>query len=234
MNNNSLFDDFRIESASRNEIYLEVQVEFLVRALRSAQSAAETVMRLTKKDGSPVLSFGITIFNRGGKPLDLVQDVPVRVMSPQQMAEVREPLCPEPDVHIMMPPLLNVRIIVERMKTMADNLIVAANMSGELLFKVETPSVRVETRFAGLTNPPLDVPPEELPRRASSLRDPRLFAEARVDLRSFAKFLHSHHVLPTNVVCCVRWDAGRRSGGRGTDVLHSSEEGVMEKSGRYP
>ena len=55
----------------------------------------------------------------------------------------------------MMPPLLTLRTIVERMKTMGDYLIVAGNMSGELVLKVEADAVQIETLFTKLINPPL-------------------------------------------------------------------------------
>ncbi len=50
-------EGYRIESAMDNEIYLEMHSEFCLRALKSAQDAAEVTMKLAKKDNLPVLSF---------------------------------------------------------------------------------------------------------------------------------------------------------------------------------
>ncbi|RUP48796.1 Hus1-like protein-domain-containing protein [Jimgerdemannia flammicorona] len=155
----SIFSNYRIESVAENEIYLEVMVEYLLRALRSAQNATEVTMKLTKKQGAPTLSFVISSasggggggggggvggggerLSRGGKKLDLVQDVPVKVLSPQQMEPVKEPV---------------LRTIAERMKVLGEHVIISANMDGEFTIRVETDLVQVETFYKGLHNPEL-------------------------------------------------------------------------------
>jgi HUS1 checkpoint protein len=47
-----------------------------------------------------------------------------------------EPTLPDPEVYIMMPPLKNLKNVIERMKNIDSNLILQANMAGELTLKV--------------------------------------------------------------------------------------------------
>ncbi|RUS19649.1 Hus1-like protein-domain-containing protein [Endogone sp. FLAS-F59071] len=92
----SIFTNYHIDSAAENEIFLEFQVDYLLRALRSAQNAVDVMMKLTKKNGVPLLSLIMSHSSRGGKRLELVQDIPVKVLSPNQMASLKEPVCPLP------------------------------------------------------------------------------------------------------------------------------------------
>ncbi len=55
-----LFENYRVESANDNQIYMELQAENLLKALKSAEHANDAVLKLTKKDALPVLSFAIT------------------------------------------------------------------------------------------------------------------------------------------------------------------------------
>ncbi|KAJ3089183.1 hypothetical protein HK102_007012, partial [Quaeritorhiza haematococci] len=92
----AIFEDYRIESANNNEIWLELAGEHFVRGLKSTQNAPEVTMKLTKKENLPVLSLNITSQSRNGKRICLVQDIPVRVLSPQQANDLKEPMVPEP------------------------------------------------------------------------------------------------------------------------------------------
>jgi len=52
-----VFEDYHIESQNNNMIGFEINLENLVRALKSAQNVPDTQIKLTKKAGQPVLSF---------------------------------------------------------------------------------------------------------------------------------------------------------------------------------
>lgn len=60
INVDALFEDFRIESNMADQIYLELNTDQLLRALRSASSSDEVVCRLIKQGKVPMLSFDIT------------------------------------------------------------------------------------------------------------------------------------------------------------------------------
>ena len=56
----SLFEDYKIESMSNNELSFDIQLTNLHRALKSAQFATEVIMKLTKnRKGLPILSICI-------------------------------------------------------------------------------------------------------------------------------------------------------------------------------
>lgn len=191
--------------------------------MKSTQNSIEVLIKLTKKDGWPLLSFNIIqqvrrflfIFDpllscvlilqqsRAERRIQVIQDVPVRVLSPQQQQAFHEPLVPEPQVHIMMPPLGSLKTISDRMKSLSSAVVIEANMAGEFVMKMDTDAVSVETRFEGLINPELDPTQVDLSQQPSMTRDPKAFASVRVDIKDFLKFLATHLVNPSNVVCCI-------------------------------
>ncbi|KAJ1653148.1 Checkpoint protein hus1 [Dispira simplex] len=203
-----VFSEYTVTSVNNDEINLEVVIEHLVRALRSSHNALGVSMRLAKKENIPLLSIIINHQSRTGKVLSLNQDIPVRVLGKHQMEHIREPLVPEPQVNILMPSLNNIRSIAERMKGISSTLEVSANTNGEFRLKVENELVQVVTYYKNLVNPELDISSQldsasRSQSRPSTARDPGHFASAKIDIRNFIKFLHSHHVVPNNVVCCI-------------------------------
>lgn len=55
-----MFEDYRIESANSNEIWIQVTGQDFSKAFKSAHNADAVIMKLTKRDNLPVLSFSIT------------------------------------------------------------------------------------------------------------------------------------------------------------------------------
>ena len=56
-----LFENMRIESQANNQIGLSLDMDDLMRALKSAQTAAEIQLRLTKPNGQPCLAFYLQV-----------------------------------------------------------------------------------------------------------------------------------------------------------------------------
>ncbi|KAJ1644665.1 Checkpoint protein hus1 [Coemansia erecta] len=192
--------EYRIESAHNNEIYLEFSIDNLQRALKSAHGALQTTLKLTKKQHLPVLSLIIQNQSTTGREITLTQDVPVRVLTPLQMESIREPMVPDGQVHVMMPPLNSMRSVAERMKTMGDRVAVSANKNGELRIRVANDMVDITTHFKGLENLSYDTTQQE---PLSAEREPAAFYTAVVDMKNFLRFLQSYHVVPKNIVCCI-------------------------------
>ncbi|KAK8212733.1 checkpoint protein Hus1/Mec3 [Phyllosticta capitalensis] len=193
-------DHYHIESAADNAINLEVPLVPLQRALKSALSATSASIRLTKKDSIPVLSLTIVTAALGtthsgpfgGGPSDefgfgengptndreretiVTQDVPVRVLSLDNVDGIHEPRCREPDVHIFLPPLLQLKSISDRFTKLAmaskggaggaggtassvgPRLEMAANMHGCLKLSIRTDAMNISSVWTGLSNPDLD------------------------------------------------------------------------------
>ena len=109
----------------------------------------------------------------------ITQDIPVIVLAAATVASIHEPQCPQPDVHIMLPPLLQLKAISERFTKLAlstssastrgraadasssqSRLTLSANAHGVLRIGVETSALKIESKWEGLTNPELD--PEQV------------------------------------------------------------------------
>ena len=109
----------------------------------------------------------------------ITQDIPVIVLAPATVASIHEPQCPQPDVHIMLPPLSQLKTVSERFTKLAlstssaasrgrasdapssqSRLILSANAHGILRIGVETAALKIESRWKGLVNPELD--PEQV------------------------------------------------------------------------
>ena len=99
----------------------------------------------------------------------------MRVLAPSEVDGIHEPQCAEPEVHILLPPLLQLKSISERFTKLAvtssatgkpggslqggvagPKLEVAANMHGEMRVGIKTDALRIESRWSGLSNPELD------------------------------------------------------------------------------
>ncbi|KAL5503999.1 HUS1 [Sanghuangporus vaninii] len=183
----SLFSDYRIASNANNEINLSLSPEALSQALRSAASSSDIVMKLLKKDGHAVLTFEIVLAlgsgglggfgstgggGGGSRKASIAHDVLIDLLKPTDVRRLKEPLCPEPDIHFLLPPLQKLRTIVERMRSMADVLCVQANHRGGLRLSVESDQVRVQTQWSKCIIPNLASDPtgsQQQQQRSQSL-----------------------------------------------------------------
>jgi HUS1 checkpoint protein len=215
----TMFETYQVQSAAENNtINLEVPLALLQRALRSAQNAIAANIRLTKKDGIPLLSLTITTlamntssappgsgFNGGtengfgatddstddalrssefreesvelfgarsqDRETTVTQDIPVRVLAPASIEGLHEPRCRDPDVHIVLPNLLQLKSISDRFTRLAlttksairsgnsasgPKLELSGNMHGCLRLRLNTDSLRVSSLWTNLENPELD------------------------------------------------------------------------------
>lgn len=181
---------------NNNTIALEVELDKLLKALKSGSSAHDITMKLTKKTNpqGAFLSFGIEVNQY--QSIMVVQDVPVTVMAQEQFQHLSEPKLPDPDVFIMLPPAKSLRPIVEHMKNVDQYLHVTANMNGELTLKVETEMFTIGSFFHKLEHPRIDGAP------AASV-NPDKVASVKVDIKKFYKSLYSYHVATASIVCCI-------------------------------
>ncbi|KAG5641904.1 hypothetical protein DXG03_003991 [Asterophora parasitica] len=186
---------------------MAISSEALLAALKSASSSStssyeieEVIMKLAKKNAQAVLSFEINSLTRVGRKVRVSHDVKIEVMRPADVARLAEPMCPEPDLHILLPPLQKLRTVVDRLKPMSDILAVRANSNGCLRLSINTESVKVDTEWKDCTHPiTKNAPPD--PEDAPDLN--QLFT-VLVSLRSFLKFLNSHVVSTTTIACAYR------------------------------
>jgi HUS1 checkpoint protein len=120
----------------------------------------------------------------------VTQEVPVRVLSPETVSGLHEPRCREPDVHILLPPLLQLKGISDRFTKLAlvgaksgavggtaaaaatthrTRLEMAANMHGCLRLSIRTDAMSISSVWTGLSNPELD--PSQVVGGEEGIRD---------------------------------------------------------------
>jgi HUS1 checkpoint protein len=194
----SIFETISVQSAANNVINLEVPLTALNRALRSALNATSAQIRLTKKDHLPVLALTIVTstssntnsgfptaipnnddgfdasfdneFGSGNRETIVTQEIPVRVLAPDIVANLHEPRTREPDVHIMLPPLMQLKSISDKFTKLAladtktgsgstasrTRLEIAANMHGCLKMSIKSDALNISSVWTDLSNPDLD------------------------------------------------------------------------------
>ncbi|KAJ4406517.1 Checkpoint protein hus1 [Gnomoniopsis sp. IMI 355080] len=260
-----LFNDYQIQSAvASNTINLELPLNPLQRALKSAINSDYATLRLTKKDGIPVLSMtihttpeqranepksGIPFHNRPTQPdpddpfadtdmeaLELTmrrerekiitQDIPVRVLHPDTVETIMQPKVREPDVHIQLPPLMQLKAISDRFTKLAatttttatgrervgnaPKLELSANMHGGLRLRIATEALDIESVWRGLDNPELDeaaIPGGIAAHPSTRFKEagPDKWATVRVDGKDWSKVL-SVGRLDGRVIACFADD----------------------------
>lgn len=105
----------------------------------------------------------------------ITQDVPIRVLSQHLVEGLHEPRCREPDVHIQLPPLSQIKAVSDRFTKLAlaarsshaglgsvgPRLEMNANMHGCLKLSIKTEAMNISSMWTGLHNPELD--PTQVP-----------------------------------------------------------------------
>lgn len=251
-----IFDNYNIQSAeASNTINLELPLQPLQRALKSAVKSMSASLRLTKKDGLPVLSMTITTTTNSSNapapakqstddPFDdedddmfqqehletslrrehekiITQDIPVRVLHPETVETIMQPKVREPDVHIQLPPLLQLKAISDRFTKLAltsgtsatakaPKLELSANMHGSLRLRIATETTDICSVWSNLENPELDPaqldrPVEEHPSTKFREDGPDRWATVRVDGKDWSRVL-SVGRLEGRVIACFADD----------------------------
>ena len=122
--------------------------------------------------GAPDQQAGAAL-NEGGRrdrETIVTQDVPVRVLSAANVEGIHEPRCREPDVHILLPSLLQLKSISERFTKLASStmtsssssaaaasasspkLELSANMHGSLRLRSATDALNISSVWTGLSS----------------------------------------------------------------------------------
>lgn len=101
----------------------------------------------------------------------VTQDVPVRVLAPASVEGLHEPRCREPDVHIVLPNLMQLKGVSDRFTKLAmstkssargfsgaagPKLELSGNMHGCLRLALNTDAMGIKSLWTGLENPELD------------------------------------------------------------------------------
>ena len=192
----TMFSQYVIESNAENIINLELNMDSLGRLLKSIQEVGQVVLKLTRRDKFPMLSFSSGYFGKQGGSNTVTHDLHVRVLSSVVLAQITEPVIPEPDVVIMLPSLTHLGQISNSLKALSDKVNLSANMEGEFHIGIATPSVTTETIFKDLQNPVMDtMTTEESPRNKSEL------CRLKVDAKDWCNLLRIGSVAKRVIAC---------------------------------
>jgi len=133
--------------------------------------------------------------------MEITHDVRVKILRPSEVQALEEPRCPEPDIHIILPPLAKLRTVVERMAKLSSLIGVYANAEGTLKLEIETDSVAVETTWTNCPLPHIPGIEQDQGEANNSQENGKSFHAAIISLRSLSKFLSSYVVSTTTIAC---------------------------------
>ncbi|GCB71177.1 checkpoint protein HUS1 isoform X1 [Scyliorhinus torazame] len=198
----NFFDEFQIEGVSEehNEIYLELMPENLSRSLKTAQNAKTVKIKLTMKH-CPCITIAVELPSLSSHSRIVTHDIPVSIIPRKLWNDFEEPSVPDFDVSIYLPVLKIMKSVVERMKNLANHVVIEANQNGEMNLKIDTDLVSVTTHFKDLGNPPWVE--EGTQPDSFQIRDPAIMAEARIDIKRLLQFLAGQQVNPSKAICNI-------------------------------
>lgn len=185
----SIFDEYRLESKTNNEIPMLVNIPNLARAIQSGVRATKTVIKLTKKNERAYLTFEIT------ENVNIIQDVPITMQTMKSLKEYQEPELPEPEIQTRMPHLGNLKTVIDRMKAVSDELTIEADSAGRVVFRVETDLVKIKTHYKDLA---IRTEGEEHSQDKESV-----CAHAKMSIKKFSKILHCRSLPSQYVLGCI-------------------------------
>ncbi|KAH8551511.1 checkpoint protein Hus1/Mec3 [Umbelopsis sp. PMI_123] len=206
----ALFSSFRISSPlPGSEIPLDLRLEDLAQAMKSAQEFHNVSLQLIKKPNSigdprrqAYLEFIMGNDNQLARDISLTFEIPVRRIPTSARATIREPVDNRiPEVAILLPHLLSLRSDINLLKSQARYITLSANMAGEFRWRVDTELVTMEKQYQQLENPTVADGPGILQQYPDRSRD--MFASARIPMEDLVNFLNCYHLNPTDVVCAI-------------------------------
>jgi HUS1 checkpoint protein len=143
----------------------------------------------------------------------VTQNIPIRILSIGSVEGIHEPVAREPDVHISLPSLLQLKAISDRFTKLAlatssgtagsssaaniPKLELKANMHGSLKLSIKTDALNITSVWHDLHNPELDPAQiedgedgmENLPSERLRAAGPDAWATVRIDGRDWGRVL---------------------------------------------
>jgi HUS1 checkpoint protein len=145
----------------------------------------------------------------------VTQDIPIRVLTADSVEGIHEPRVREPDAHIILPSLIQLKAISDRFTKLAiatstgtanrgassmanaPKLELAANMHGSLKLSISTDALNISSVWTGLNNPELDPRQvedgedglEEHPSTKLKAAGPDAWSTVRIDGRDWGRVL---------------------------------------------
>lgn len=145
----------------------------------------------------------------------VVHNIPIRVLSASSVESIHEPRVREPDVHVLLPSLIQLKAVSDRFTKLAaatasgtassvltnpvniPKLELSANMHGSLKLSIATDALNISSLWTGLSNPELDPSQmqdgidgvENHPSTKLKAAGPDAWATVRIDGRDWSRVL---------------------------------------------
>ncbi|KAJ0171782.1 hypothetical protein K1T71_012545 [Dendrolimus kikuchii] len=185
------------------DIYLGMNSGNLAKLLGTLKTAKSLKMKLTKKQ-CPCLTLEIeSASSTSQQTRNVTHDIPVIVIPRKVWPELQEPKTPEPDISIELPLLKQLRTTIDRMKTMATEVVLWASAEGRLTLQIKTDMAKVSTRFKELRVEAFGGPIEHSDSEPESQvnEDTSKLCYCRVDAKKFSMFLSADQISHNKTVC---------------------------------
>ncbi|XP_026748563.1 checkpoint protein HUS1 [Galleria mellonella] len=187
------------------DIYLGFNSGNLARSLITLKSAKTLKMKLTKKQG-PCLTLDIEVPSACSQQTrQVTHDIPIVVIPRKMWSDFQEPRTPQPDVSIELPTLKQLRTTIDRMKTMAAEVVIRASAEGRLTLQIKTDMAKVSTRFKDLRvetyGGPIDHSDSESETQINE--DMSKVCHCRVDAKKLSMFLSADSISHNRTVCSI-------------------------------
>ncbi|CDZ97840.1 Checkpoint 9-1-1 complex, HUS1 component [Phaffia rhodozyma] len=222
VNQDLIFSSYRIESNQANEIHISILIQPLLTVLKSAlalEGKGEVVVKLAKRPvgqptaltgsepGAPAVMKPMLVWEIGGdsrlnRPPPLSHELHIKVLKTPEVEQLKEPLCPEPDIHIVLPPLSSLRTVTDHLSRLSSHVSVSANNLGELKLEAgrdERNGVEVRTSWKGLNVPKVNSDSQSTQDRSQP--PPGHFFNTLVSIKSLLRFLNAHCIQGSTIAC---------------------------------
>lgn len=185
---NELFVEWRIESQNDNFILFELTLQNLLDALNSGKRAPACLLKLTKRDGKPCLSFETRACD-----IDVVHDLPVTLLRASEREYYLPPEVPQPQVQLELPGSKSLKNVIDRLKNMAKYVTLHGDMNGSLTARIDSDVMQCKTFFSDL-RPRF----ESLDQNCANNK-----ARLKVDTRKLATTLQCYALRHESIIMCM-------------------------------
>jgi len=160
----------------------------------------------------------------------VTQDIPIRVLSAASVESIHEPRVREPDAHVLLPSLIQLKAVSDRFTKLAaatlssgnasglgntaniPKLELSANMHGSLKLSISTDALNISSLWTDLSNPELDPSQaedgvdgvENHPSTVLKAAGPDAWATVRIDGRDWGRVLSVGRMGGRVIACTSR------------------------------
>ena len=189
------FSHYMLESrASENEILLQVNIRNLLAAFKSAKefSGGLTILKLTKKNEKPLLSFEMWRDDGDELSVKVIQDVSVKPIQHSKLYLYEEPTLGQYHGSCSLPKLKSIKTVIERMRIISDSVssekadIYINNNDGRFLLEISTDHCRLKTIYGGLA-----LENKHIHNQQSSNQRRNEYIKAQIELKYLLKVIQA-------------------------------------------